>query len=69
MFLARDGDITAPGTHITGDFGMIVGDTLRFVDVDLEMDPVRVATIEKMLPEGLPVRGLTLGGVEIRGAR
>ena len=69
MFLARDGDITAPGTHIVGDFGMILGDTLRFVDVDLEMDPVRVATIERMLPEGLPVRGLVLGGVEIRGDR
>jgi hypothetical protein len=68
MFLARDGDITAPGTHIVGDFGMILGDTLRFVDVDLEVDPIRVATIERMLPEGLPVRGLVLGGVEIRGA-
>ncbi len=67
MFLARDGDITAPGTHIVGDFGMILGDTLRFVDVNLEVDPIRVATIERMLPEGLPVRGLVLGGVEIRG--
>ena len=46
---------------------MILGDTLRFVDVDLTADPVRVSTIEKMLPEGLPVRGLVLGGVDIRG--
>jgi hypothetical protein len=68
MFLARESDITAPGTHLVGDFGMILGDTLRFVDVDLEADPVRVATIERMLPEGLPVRGLVLGGVEIRGS-
>lgn len=67
MILLRDTDITAPGTHIVGGFGMIVGDTLRFVDVDLTADPVRVATIEQMLPEGLPVRGLVLGGVEIRG--
>lgn len=69
MFLARDSDIQAPGTHIVGNFGMILGDTLRFVDVDLEIDPIRVATIERMLPEGLPVRGLVLGGVEIRGER
>ncbi|HYR11684.1 MAG TPA: hypothetical protein VEQ60_28130, partial [Longimicrobium sp.] len=34
MFLARETDITAPGTHLVGDFGMILGDTLRFVDVD-----------------------------------
>jgi hypothetical protein len=67
MFLARDTDVRAPGTHLVGDFGMIVGDTLRFLDVDLRADPVRVATIEKMLPDGLPVRGLVLGGVTIRG--
>ncbi|HEX2076209.1 MAG TPA: hypothetical protein VHG08_00820 [Longimicrobium sp.] len=67
MVLLRDGDITAPGTHIVGSFGAIVGDTLRFVDVDLTAEPVRVGTIERMLPEGLPVRGLVLGGVEIRG--
>jgi hypothetical protein len=67
MFLARETDVTAPGTHLVGDFGMILGDTLRFVDVDLKADPIRVSTIEKMLPEGLPVRGLTLGGVDIRG--
>lgn len=67
MFLARDTDVTAPGTHLVGDFGMIVGDTLRFVDVDLRADPVRVKTIEDMLPDGLPVRGLVLGGVTIHG--
>lgn len=67
MFLARETDVTAPGTHLVGDFGMILGDTLRFVDVDLKADPVRVSTIERMLPEGLPVRGLVLGGVDIRG--
>lgn len=67
MFLARDTDVRAPGTHLVGDFGMILGDTLRFVDVDLTADPVRVRTIEEMLPEGLPVRGLVLGGVTIQG--
>jgi hypothetical protein len=67
MFLARETDITAPGTHLVGDFGMILGDTLRFVDVDLEADPIRVSTIERMLPDGLPVQGLVLGGVTIKG--
>ncbi|WP_420129772.1 hypothetical protein [Longimicrobium sp.] len=67
MFLAREADVTAPGTHLVGDFGMILGDTLRFVDVDVKADPIRVSTIEKMLPEGLPVQGLVLGGVDIRG--
>jgi hypothetical protein len=68
MFLGRDVDVRARGTHVTGDFGMILGDTLRFVDVDLEAEPVNTATIEGMLPDGLPVQGLRLGGAEIRGA-
>lgn len=67
MFLAREADVTAPGTRLVGDFGMILGDTLRFVDVDVKADPIRVSTVEKMLPEGLPVQGLVLGGVQIRG--
>ncbi|HEU0014814.1 MAG TPA: hypothetical protein VFQ45_14100 [Longimicrobium sp.] len=67
LFLARDARLRAPGTLITGSFGMIAGDTLRFVDVDLEAEPVDVGLIDRMLPEGLPVRGLRLGGAEIRG--
>lgn len=67
MFLFRDARVAAPGTRIAGSFGMIVGDTLRFVEVDVEADPVDVDVIESMLPEGLPVRGLRLGGVEVRG--
>ena len=69
MFLGREIDLRARGTHLVGDFGMILGDTLRFVDVDMEAEPVNTATIERMLPEGLPVQGLRLGGVEIRGTR
>jgi hypothetical protein len=68
MFLGREIDLRARGTHLVGDFGMILGDTLRFVDVDLEAEPLSTATLERMLPQGLPVRGLVLGGVEIHGA-
>jgi hypothetical protein len=67
MFLARDARFAAPGTRIAGSFGMIVGDTLRFVEVDVEAEPVDAAVIDGMLPEGLPVVGLRLGGAEIRG--
>jgi hypothetical protein len=67
LFLARDMRLRAPGTRLTGSFGMITGDTLRFVDVDLRASPLRVATIEEMLPEGMPVRGLRIGEAEIRG--
>jgi hypothetical protein len=46
---------------------MIAGDTLRFVDVNLRAAPLDVATLEGMLPDSLPVRGLRIGSVEIRG--
>ena len=64
--MARDVDVRAPGTHLTGRFGMLLGDTLRFVDADLRADPLDVRTVEALLPEGLPVRGLVIGGAEIR---
>jgi hypothetical protein len=67
MFLFQGARIAAPGTRIAGSFGLIMGDTLRFVEVDVEADPVDVGVVESMLPEGLPVVGLRLGGVEVRG--
>lgn len=69
LFLTRDARIQAPGTRLSGSFGMVVGDTIRFHNVDLKADPLRVATVEAMLPEQLPVVGLRIGGAEIRGTK
>lgn len=68
LVLADSMRLHAPGTKVRGSFGLILGDTLHFVDVDLKADPLRVATIEAMLPEKLPVRGLHIGALEVRGA-
>lgn len=59
--------LTAPGTRVTGSFGVLLGDTLRFKDVALRASPLNVATVEGMLPTELPVRGLRIGSVEVRG--
>jgi hypothetical protein len=67
MIDARNAFLRAPGTRLEGNFGMVLGDTLQFLDVNLQAQPVRVSMIERMLPQGLPVRGLVLGGVTIRG--
>ncbi|HEV2146784.1 MAG TPA: hypothetical protein VGR37_05165 [Longimicrobiaceae bacterium] len=67
LFQARDVVLRAPGTRLVGDFGMITGDTVRFVDVSLRADPLNVDLVEQMLPDSLPVRGLRIGSVEIRG--
>jgi hypothetical protein len=66
LYLARDVDVTAPGTRLRGSFGLVLNDALRFVEVDLVADPLRVATLEQMLPLEFPVVGLQIGGVEIR---
>lgn len=68
LFLGREMRIQAQGTRLQGSFGMIVGDTIRFVDVNLRARPFRLATIEGMLPSKIPVRGLRIEGVEIRGS-
>jgi hypothetical protein len=66
LVLAREVDVRAPGTRLLGSFGVILGDAVRFVEVDLAADPLRVSTVEGMLPMEIPVVGLQIGGVEIR---
>lgn len=68
LILAPRLNLVAPGTRLRGSFGMVTGDTLRFVDANLRADPLRVSTMQQLLPADLPVRGLFIGGVEIQGA-
>jgi hypothetical protein len=65
--LARDLRLRMPGTEITGEFGIVVNEGLRFVDVNLEADPLRVADVEQLFPVDLQIEGLVIGGAVIRG--
>ena len=68
--VARDAVLEMPDTRIFGRFGIISdprNDALRFVDVDLEADPLRVRSVEQLLPEDLPIEGLVIEGATIRG--
>lgn len=67
VVLARDLDLNAPGTRVRGDFGVILGDTLSFTDVDLHADPLDLDYIGRLVPGGLPVQGLMIGEVRIQG--
>jgi hypothetical protein len=67
LFLAEDARIAAPGTRLAGTFGVVAGDTLYFTQVDLRASPLDVQFIEQILPGGLPVDGLLVGTVEVRG--
>ena len=64
-----DARLSAPGTRMRGNFGVLLGDTIRFFDVGLTAQPLDVRTVERMLPTELPVRGLRIGAVEIRNSR
>lgn len=68
LALARDLVLEMPGTEVTGTFGVITEpNAMRFVDVDLEAEPLRVEAVEQLLPQDLPVEGLVIGGARIRG--
>jgi hypothetical protein len=68
LVLARDLVLEMPGTHVTGQFGVLVApERLRFVDVDLEAEPLDVDSVEQLFPADLAVEGLRIGGAVIRG--
>lgn len=66
LVVARELNVAAPGTRLTGSFGLLVGDTLRFLESDLEAAPLHLPTITGMLPTELPVEGLRIGGAVVR---
>lgn len=65
FFRVRGAELETPDTRIVGAFGMVIGDTLRFTEVDLEAAPLRVETVQRMLPGATPIEGLTIGSVVI----
>jgi translocation and assembly module TamB len=67
LWLAEDARLQAPGTRLAGSFGVVTGDTLYFTRVDLRASPLDVQFLEQLLPGGLPVDGLLIGTVEVRG--
>ncbi|HSL70945.1 MAG TPA: translocation/assembly module TamB domain-containing protein [Longimicrobiales bacterium] len=67
LWYASNALITAPGTRMRGNFGVVTGDTLYFTDVDLRASPLNLELLEEILPGKLPVQGLLVGTVEVKG--
>jgi hypothetical protein len=67
LWLAEDARLQTPGTNLAGSFGVVTGDTIYFTRVDLRASPLDVNLLEQLLPGGLPVDGLLVGTVEVRG--
>lgn len=67
LFYASNARVNAPGTNLSGNFGIVTGDTTYFTDVDLTASPMNLELLEKILPGKLPVQGLMVGKVEVKG--
>lgn len=67
LWYASNARIVTPGTQMSGNFGVVVGDTLYFTDVNLRAAPLNVQLLEDILPGGLPVDGLLIGTVQVKG--
>lgn len=59
-------EMRTPDTRVVGDFAMLAGDTVVFTDVDLEGAPLRVETVQRMIPGATPIEGLRIGSVVIQ---
>ena len=67
LFYASNARINAPGTVLSGRFGVVTGDTMYFTDVALTASPMNLELLEDILPGKLPVQGLMIGTVEVKG--
>ncbi|MEX2281593.1 MAG: translocation/assembly module TamB [Gemmatimonadota bacterium] len=67
LWYASNARINAPGTVMAGRFGVVTGDTMYFTDVALTASPLNLELLEDILPGKLPVQGLMVGTVEVKG--
>lgn len=68
-FIASDTRITLDSASLTGTFGVLIaGDTLGFVDTDLDFANVRTALVEQLVPGlDIPRRGTISGRAALDG--
>lgn len=68
LWLATNLRVSAPGTRVSGSFGVVTGaDSLYFTNVDMRASPLNLDLMQSMLPQKLPIDGLLVGTVEIKG--
>ncbi|HEY0810371.1 MAG TPA: hypothetical protein VGD49_09425, partial [Longimicrobiales bacterium] len=67
LFLATNTRIAAPGTRMSGSFGVVMGDTMYFTNVDMRAAPLNLDLIKAVVPGKLPLDGLLVGTVEVKG--
>lgn len=56
------------GSRVSGSGGVLLGDPLRFTNVDLTLSPVELATVEELLDREVPLEGNVTGRITADGA-
>ena len=67
LWLAEDVELASGGSEVSGSFGVVTGETLRFTGVDLRAAPLDLDLLGAVLPDGLPLSGLVIGDVTAEG--
>ena len=67
LWHATNTRLVAPGTRMSGSFGVVTGDSIYFTNVDLRAAPLNLELIQSILPGKLPIDGLLVGTVEVKG--
>lgn len=67
LFMVRDAELSMQGSEVSGSFGVVTGDTLRFTEVDLNVQPLDLDVLASVMPDGFPLSGLVMGEVTAEG--
>ncbi|MEJ2184885.1 MAG: translocation/assembly module TamB domain-containing protein, partial [Gemmatimonadota bacterium] len=65
--LAQNMRVRSGQSRLSGTFGLLTGDPLRFTNVQVHVAPVDLALADRFLPKPLPVQGLVTGDIAMDG--
>ncbi|MGI9076385.1 MAG: hypothetical protein ACR2G6_03510 [Gemmatimonadaceae bacterium] len=67
-YIARSATVQTGGTTVAGDFGLSLGDSVRFHDTNLRFRSLGTALVEQLVPDlELPRRGTVSGRTSLAG--
>lgn len=65
--LAQNVRLRSGESRVSGTFGLVTGDRLRFTDVRVHAAPLDIALVDRFLGGQLPVQGMVTGDLALRG--
>jgi autotransporter translocation and assembly factor TamB len=65
--LAQNMRLRSGRSRLSGTFGLLLGDPLRFTNVQVHAEPVDLALVDRFVGRALPVQGMLTGDVALDG--